>query len=331
VWREAEGIGIANARGAVAAEARKAGRVFAEFNSQPSVLSAALRAMRPHQWVKNLLVFVPLLASRSFADTAGVLGALMMFAAFCATASGIYLVNDLFDLQADRRHPRKRFRPLASGALGLQLGAGLAGVLIAGGIALAAAVGAAHLAIAYAALSLGYSLALKQYPLLDVFILATLYTLRIVAGGVASQHSVTLWLLAFSGFVFLSLALVKRTGEMGRADHSGPARALTRRGYFPEDRPILVMFGTASAFASSIVLALFVNSSAALQPYKAPEVLWGLVPLVLFWQCRLWLSTERGKMHDDPIVYAFRDWVSWVVAGSALAVMLLASWGSAFW
>ena len=331
VWREADGIVIVNASRVVSIEARKFGNVLAEFANQPRLLSMALRAMRPHQWVKNLLVFVPLLASRSFGDTPGLLGALCMFASFCATASGIYLVNDLTDLAADRRHAQKRYRPFASGALPLSFGAGLAGALIATGMTLALVVGAAHVLTAYAAASLAYSLALKRYPLLDVFILAALYTLRIVAGGVAGQHPVTLWLLAFSGFTFLSLALVKRTGEMVHVKHSGFDRTLTRRGYFPEDRPILLMFGTASAFAASVVLALFVNSSAAFEQYRTPEILWGLVPLVLFWQCRLWLSTERGVMHEDPIVYAFHDWVSWLVAVSVLVIMLLASSGPAFW
>lgn len=323
VWREANGIVVVNASRAVLSEARKIGNLLLEVADRPPMLSTALRAMRPHQWVKNVLVFVPLLGSRSLG---GMLGALCIFAGFCATASGIYLVNDLVDLAADRRHVDKRHRPFASGALPLSFGAALAAVLIATGITFGVACGAALLLIAYATVSLGYSLALKQYPLIDVFILAALYTARIVAGGIASHHSVTLWLLAFSGFVFLSLALAKRVGEMNRAVPNFE-RSVTRRGYFPEDRPILLMFGTASSFASSVVLALYVSSSAAVQQYRTPEILWGLVPLILFWQCRLWLSTERGHMYDDPISYASRDWVSWLVATSVLAVMLLASSG----
>ena len=142
---------------------------------------------------------------------------------------------------------------------------------------------------------------------------------------------VTLWLLAFSGFTFLSLALVKRVGEMVPVQKAGSQQALPRRGYRPEDRPVLLMFGTASAFASSVVLALYVNSTAAFQQYSSPELLWGLTPLILFWQLRLWLSTERGLMHDDPIVYASRDWVSWLVAASVVAIVLLASLGARLW
>jgi 4-hydroxybenzoate polyprenyltransferase len=142
---------------------------------------------------------------------------------------------------------------------------------------------------------------------------------------------VTLWLLAFSGFTFLSLALVKRTGEIKQLRDSGREAATTRRGYRSDDVDMLKMFGCSSAFASSVVLALFVGSAAAEQPYASPETLWAMVPLTLFWQLRLWLSTERGHMHDDPIVYASKDWVSWVVAASIIAIMLLASWGVSLW
>ena len=331
VWRDADGIVIVNASPAVVREARALGHVVAELDKRQAVVASAVRAMRPHQWVKNLLVFVPLLASRSFTDWPGLLGALGMFAAFCAAASGIYLINDLLDLAADRRHPRKRHRPFANGTLSLPLGAGLAVALVGIGLALALSVEAAFFLATYAGLSLAYSLALKKYPLLDVFTLSTLYTLRIVAGGVASGHHVTLWLLAFSGFTFLSLALVKRTGELLQIRQPGSEHTVTRRGYRPEDVPILQMFGIASTFASSVVLALFVNSTAALEQYASPALLWGLVPLILFWQLRLWLSTHRGYMHDDPIVYASKDWVSWPVAASVTAIVLLASQGARLW
>jgi 4-hydroxybenzoate polyprenyltransferase/phosphoserine phosphatase len=330
VWRDADGTIIVNASPAVARRARALGHVIAEFDKRQGVVAPAVRAMRPHQWVKNLLVFVPLLASQSFTDWPGLLGALGVFAAFCAMASGIYLLNDLFDLAADRRHPRKRNRPFANGELSLPLGGGLAVVLVGIGLALGVSVGAGFFLASYAVISLAYSMGLKKYPLLDVFILSTLYTLRIVAGGVASSHYVTLWLLAFSGFTFLSLALVKRTTELMQIRQPGSEHTVTRRGYRPEDIPILQMFGVASTYASSVVLALFVNSTAALL-YASPSLLWGLVPLILFWQLRLWLSTYRGHMHDDPIVYASRDWVSWLVAVSVTANVLLASQGARLW
>ena len=287
--------------------------------------------MRPHQWVKNLLVFVPLIASRSFSDRPGLIAAMTLFASFCATASGIYLINDLLDLEADRAHPRKRLRPFASGALAPGLGVALAVALVVAGFALAFATGAAALLATYALISVSYSVLLKKYPLLDVFILAALYTLRVVAGGVASGHLVTLWLLAFSGFTFLSLALVKRTGELVNVRNRRSEAGTTRRGYRPDDIGILEISGVASAFASSVVLALFVGSAAAVPQYQSSETLWAIVPLILFWQLRLWLSTERGRMHDDPIVYASKDWVSWIVGASTVAIVLLASWGGRLW
>ena len=328
IWREAHGIVLVGASPSVTQQAREFGNVVAEFDARRPVASAAIRAMRPHQWVKNLLVFVPIFASQSLGDWAGLLATLGIFASFCVTASGLYLINDFLDLAADRRHLRKRNRPLASGRLSLQLGAVLATALLAMGIALAVFVGAAQPLLIYAGISLAYSIVLKTYPLVDVFTLAALYTLRIVAGGVVSGHQVTLWLLAFSGFTFLSLALVKRAGELMAIHQASSEPAETRRGYRLEDAQIILMFGISSAFASSVVLALYVNSAAAAQQYGSPEVLYGLVPLMLFWQLRLWLSTERGNMHDDPIVYALRDWVSWIVAVSAAIIILLASLGA---
>lgn len=327
VWREAEGIIIVNATNSLNKAARNLGIIISEFPRETSRLAAATRAMRPYQWVKNLLVFVPLLTSQAFTDWQGIVGALVLFMSFCATASGVYVLNDLADLNSDRQHPRKRNRPFASGSLPLSFGFGLSAALLIIGLGLAATVQATSMILLYAVITTAYSFSLKQFPLVDVFTLAALYTLRIVAGGVASDHPVTLWLLAFSGFVFLSLALIKRCGELPRDPlrhyHSTEDR---RRGYFGGDRLLLVMFGVASTFASSVVLALFVGATSATTQYRSPQLLWSLVPLILFWQCRLWLSTERGYMHDDPIVYAFRDWVSWLTGATAVAIILQASW-----
>jgi 4-hydroxybenzoate polyprenyltransferase len=183
----------------------------------------------------------------------------------------------------------------------------------------------AWLALAtYAVLSLAYTIRLKEAPLVDVFILAALYTLRLQGGGEASGHPVSLWLLGFSSFLFLSLALVKRVSELLRLQLSGTIKSAARRGYHVQDQQILEIFGVGAAFASAVVLSLYVQSTSALEIYHRPSVLWGLIPLMLFWQCRLWLSTARGYMHDDPIVYAARDWVSWVVFAFAAALMIFA-------
>lgn len=330
VWRVAGGGILVNAATPVAAQARGLVGIEAEFADRGPPWKALLRAMRPHQWVKNLLVFVPLFTAGAVLDD-GLASAALAFLAFCAAASGIYLLNDLTDLAADRQHPRKRNRPFASGAVSLGAGAGLAVVLL--GIGAALATGAAILPILalYAALSIGYSAKLKELPLVDVFMLAALYSIRLFGGGEASGHRVSLWLLAFSSFLFLSLALVKRVGELSAVlSRSGPVRSgpgrtrAARRGYTPADIAILQNFGCGSAIAASLVLALFIQNEATGARYASPGLLWGIVPLALFWQCRIWLSTARGYMHDDPIVYAVRDWVSWLVVLFAMTLMVAA-------
>jgi 4-hydroxybenzoate polyprenyltransferase/phosphoserine phosphatase len=328
VWREAHSIVLVNAPRSVAERARDSGTVEAEFDDRPSRFRSAIKAMRPHQWLKNLLVFVPMIAAHAILEPVAWTGALLIFAAFCATASGIYIINDLSDLSADRLHPRKRNRPFANGALSVQFGVVLATLLLAAGISFAVAANAVPIIVAYAVTSVGYSLLFKEFPLVDVFILAALYTLRIVGGGVATGHEVSLWLFAFSGFTFLSLALIKRCAELIAISSTEDTKAAARRGYFTADLPILQALGAASAFASSVVLALFVGSDQALTRYAAPEALWAIVPLVLFWQSRLWLVTARGTMHDDPIVYAARDRVSWAVAAGLLVIVIGATFGA---
>jgi 4-hydroxybenzoate polyprenyltransferase/phosphoserine phosphatase len=327
VWREARSIGIVNAPAGVAAAARKGATVEIEIRTRPSVLRAALKVMRPHQWAKNLLVFVPMVMAHAVADPQAWGNALVMLLAFCAAASSIYITNDLVDLEADRRHPRKRRRPLANGSLPIPLGAAMAVGLFVIGLVAANAVGALTVILLYVGASTAYSFFLKKKPIVDVFLLAGLYTIRVLGGGIATEHPASVWLLAFSGFLFLSLALVKRTEEMLAVARSEGERSASRRGYKVEDIPILQMFGCSSAFSSSVVLALFVGSTAASQNYRSPEMLWVIVPLILFWQCRLWLSAARGWMHDDPIVFAMRDWVSWLVVISVLAVVAAAAYG----
>ena len=178
----------------------------------------------------------------------------------------------------------------------------------------------------YAATSLAYSMRLKREPLIDVFVLAGLYTIRLIGGGEATGHTLSLWLLAFASFLFLSLALVKRVAEaMDSAERS--AAALKGRGYGPGDLAILQMFGVCSAFASSLVLALFVQNETTAGRFVLPGLLWGIVPLVLLWNCRIWLSTARGYMHHDPIMYAARDWVTWAIGLATMVVTLVARTG----
>ncbi len=282
--------------------------------------------MRPHQWVKNMLVFVPILTSHALLDLGSWWGGLQAFAAFSAAASGIYLVNDLLDLAADRAHSAKRHRPFASGAAPLGWGIGLGAALLVLAAVLAWQAGILLVVAIYAGASMAYSLTLKRQPLVDVFTLAGLFTIRMFGGGEATGHSLSLWLLAFSIFLFLSLALVKRVAEL-RESAGRVRRTVAGRGYGPGDIEILQTFGVCASFAASLVLALYVQNEAATGRFAAPGLLWGIVPLVLLWNCRMWLSTARGYMHHDPILYAARDRVTWAIVLAVVAVMLAARTG----
>jgi 4-hydroxybenzoate polyprenyltransferase/phosphoserine phosphatase len=323
IWRQAAAVIVVNAPAGVASQVHGSLPVELTIADQPALLPELLKAMRPHQWVKNILAFVPILTAHALTEASAWIGGIVMFLAFCFTASAIYLVNDLLDIAADRAHPRKRLRPFARGAIPLPIGAAAAAVLLTAGVGLALIGHVAWIVAVYALMSVSYSFGLKQLPLVDVFMLGGLYTIRLFGGGEATGHRLSLWLLGFSSFLFLSLALLKRAEEMMSLGSSGGSKA-ARRGYSAADTPILQLFGVASAFASSIVLALFVQSEATAQHYASPNLLWFVVPLLLFWQCRMWLSGARGYMHHDPIVYAARDWVSWAI-GATMAGVLIAA------
>jgi 4-hydroxybenzoate polyprenyltransferase len=323
-WQHAAGAMIVGASADLVRRARMIAHVECVFDHRPSVLHAALKEIRPQQWLKNLLVFVPIVTSGDVLNLSTWTGGLIAFAAFCAAASGVYLVNDLLDLDADRRHPRKRMRPLASGALPITYALVIAPALFLIAALFATYAGILPLVVGYAALSIAYSARLKMLPLVDVFVLGALYTIRLYAGGLATEHPVSLWLLAFSGFLFLGLALMKRVVELRDEKERGGDK-LARRGYVAGDIAILAAFGTASTFISSMVLALYVSSDwAARMPTYNAYALWATVPLLLFWQCRLWLASARGYMTDDPIVFTARDWVSALVAGGLLIAMAVA-------
>ncbi|HEU0215515.1 MAG TPA: UbiA family prenyltransferase [Stellaceae bacterium] len=334
VWREAAAAITVDAPPRLARAVAEVAPIERVFDAGISRGKALLRAMRPHQWLKNLLVFVPLVTARAIGDFAGWGEAALAFAAFSLTASGIYLVNDLCDLAADRQHPNKCNRPLASGALPLRTGLAVAPLLLLAGAAIGAGAGVFPVLALYAALSLGYSFHLKTQPLVDVFVLAALYTIRVIGGGIATGYTVSLWLLAFSSFLFLSLAMVKRVAELqalARRERRGPARLeavggrkvkVAGRGYLASDAHILELMGVAASFVTSLVLALYMQSAIMPVNDHRPTLAWGIVPLILFWQCRLWLVTARGEMHHDPILFAARDWVSWVVTAASFALLL---------
>jgi 4-hydroxybenzoate polyprenyltransferase len=283
-----------------------------------------LKAIRVYQWVKNLLVFLPAVGANALFQPGTFLSASAAFVCFSLTASGVYLLNDLANLEADRRHHRKHTRPFPSGAIPLEWGLIWGPGLIAFAIALAVTVSPALAGalLLYVILTSAYSAVLKTKPLVDVFTLAGLYMLRVFAGGAVTGHQLSVWLLSFSGFLFLSLAFLKRFIEI-KGVSSDSDRELSRRGYFVSEEPALAALGIGSSFASALVLALYVDTSTAELIYHTPQTIWGLVPLALFWQCRMWLSATRGYVQDDPIVYAAKDWVSWLVAAMAIVLYLL--------
>jgi 4-hydroxybenzoate polyprenyltransferase len=283
------------------------------------------RALRLHQWLKNLLLFVPLLTAHRIADASLLGRTALAFLAFGMTASSVYMANDLLDLDSDRRHPRKRLRPFASGRLPLAVG--LAGIplLLTAGFTLATVLSPAFALVlaGYFVVTTAYTFRLKQLALLDVICLAGLYVLRIFAGAAVTQITVSNWLLAFSAFAFLSLALVKRVSELKVVEQAA-GDALRGRGYTLADLPIVSQMGVSSGQLAVVVLALYVHSGDVAGLYLHPMRLWFVCGLVFFWMSRVWLLAGRGQMHDDPVVFAARDPTSYVLFALTAAVLLWA-------
>ena len=281
--------------------------------------AALLQAMRPHQWVKNGLVFLPLVAAHQLTN-----GPLMLTVAagaglFSAMAAAIYLFNDYNDVEADQAHPTKRHRPIASGRLSPKIALS-AGILLAAG-ALLGALGLniqfAGLLMAYALVSMSYTLGLKRIAVVDVFALVSLYLLRIIAGAALAGIAASPWLLAFSLFLFFSLGLVKRQTELQRLSQTGGS-SIPGRGWIVADTPLVRTLGVGAGLMAVLILALYIDSEQAQSLYAQPEWLWVACPLLLFWVSHVWRVTERGEMHDDPVVFALRDRVS-----VALGVLML--------
>ncbi len=297
------------------------GQVFA--GAAPS-LRLWIKEARLYQWVKNLLVFVPAILAHAIAQPPVLVATLLAFLAFGLCASSVYLINDLLDLQADRQHRFKRQRPFASGALSAGSGVLVAALLLYAAIAIALLVNGAFCAVlaAYYVCTWAYSLRLKRAALIDVVMLAGLYTLRLIAGAAAAGVAASFWLLAFSIFLFLSLGIVKRYTEVAE-DHKAGRVAGHGRGYSAADLPLLMSLGTAAGYCAIVVMALYVNSPESQALYRHARGLWLICPMMLFWISRIWLMTTRGLMHDDPIIFALRDRVSLLIFGAVAAVVAL--------
>ncbi len=277
-----------------------------------------VKALRPHQWLKNLLVFIPAVAAHRF-DPETMVAVVCAFTALSLCASGGYVLNDLLDVANDRRHPRKRHRPFASGRLSIGVGIGLIGVTWLAGFGLAAAtlpLSFVLLAAGYLVTTAAYSTALKRIAVLDVMVLAGLYVVRVLAGGLAASIMVSSWLLAFTLFVSLSLAFLKRFIEV-RAASASDATHIPGRGYRTDDAGWLHSVGLTSAYLGVLVLALYANSTDVTRLYAHPERLLLTCPVVLFWATRTWFLAHRGELHDDPVVAVALDPVTYVVLGVA--------------
>ena len=312
VWKAAQSGVVVNGSQRLARLAARHTRIEKTIDRPVPTLKALIQALRPHQWVKNTLVFVPIITTNALGDLNAWVHALLAFVAFCLIASATYLINDLLDLKADRSHPEKRNRPFANGTLPIRTGMAIAPLLFIAGLIVSVLAGVWFFLLFYATVSLAYSLKLKEMALVDLFALAFLYTIRLFAGGVATGFHVSMWLLAFSGFLFFSLAAVKRIAELLTL-RTGKEHYASRRGYLREDLIPLQAMGIGSSVASSLVMALYVQSQTASGIYASQQTLWALVPLFLFWQCRLWLLSARGLIREDPIAYTIRDRGSWAV------------------
>jgi 4-hydroxybenzoate polyprenyltransferase len=283
-----------------------------------------IKVFRLHQWVKNILIFMPAIAAHTMMTADVWKNLTLAFLSFSLCASFVYVLNDLLDLDSDRKHPRKRYRPFASGHVPIWLGVALTPLLISSSLFLASVVGVSFLywLLIYLVLTSLYSWVLKRLVIVDVLTLAILYTLRIVAGAAAVEMPLSFWILAFSIFLFLSLAFIKRDAEL--QSHDGEVQQLHGRGYIKSDAQLIQQLGVSSGYAAVLVLALYINSENVIKLYKMPEMIWGAVPLLLWWLSWMWFKANRGLMYDDPIVFAIKDKTSLCIGALFIGAFALA-------
>jgi 4-hydroxybenzoate polyprenyltransferase len=330
-------VWAAAARALVVGPSRTLARAIAGLGVAAQVVEVAparaartlFRALRPHQWAKNVLLFLPIALAHELNDAARLVEAFVAFVAFSAVSSAGYLFNDMIDIEADRNHPTKRARPFAAGTLSIPTGALALLVLLASGFALALyalSPAFAGMLAAYLAATVAYSLALKEQLFLDVLVLAGLYTHRVLAGGVATQIAVSPWLLAFSVFFFLSLALLKRYVELLQRISSAGSQeeSIIGRAYRRVDVGLVETMGVSSGYLSILVLGLYVSREEVAGQYATPTLLWLVVPLMLYWISRIWLLARRGRLTADPVLFATTDPPSYVILAAIAAIALVA-------
>ena len=324
VWRSAKAayvVGTTERAEQAAAATSLKGTILEPSASFRTSLRTWTSAIRGHHWAKNLLLFLPLVLSHNLL-LVPLVQTFFGFVLYGLCASGLYILNDLLDLHSDREHPWKKERPFAAGEISIPEG------LLASFLLLSAAIGLGFLLdlqfglalVGYAALTMVYSLYLKKIALLDVFVLSSFYSFRILAGALISGTPLSQWFLAFSMFFFLSLAMAKRysellhAGELVMAGNSG-------RGYHTGDRELLLSLGVGSSFSAVVIFSLYIHSPEVRLLYSSPESLFLLCPIVLYWLSRTWLMAHRGELREDPVTLAIRDPVSYGVALASAAVI----------
>ncbi len=325
--RHAGSAMIANPERGLATRLRRGGiAVERQFDDRAGALKTFLSAIRIHQWAKNVLVLVPFLLSHSLTGP-HIAAAVTAFFCFSLCASATYIVNDMLDIDADRRHPRKRARPFASGEMSAWTGAVVAVVFVAGALLAAGfLLPPAFLLwlLLYIVSTFAYSLYLKRIVLVDVILLSCLYTVRVLAGGAATNIPISPWLSAFSVFLFLSLAMVKRFSELRNALERGTKFA-HGRGYLSADIEQMRSFGTASAYAAVVVFAMYISGRDVTVLYHHPGRLWLAAPLMLLWLSRVWLLASRGELNEDPIIFAVTDRMSLLMGAAVVLIAVLAA------
>lgn len=314
VWKSARGAGIVGNQSKFFSKIDEDCIIFKTFEEKSNKFKLFFNEIRIHQWVKNLLLLFPLLMAHLLSANLFLM-VLLSFISFSLCASKVYLLNDLFDLESDRHHPTKKNRPLASGALSIKFAFLLIPLffIISFGISLLWLPLDFTIALAiYFVLTTSYSLKLKSFYIIDIILLASLYTLRLIAGAVAVNVYISPWLLEFSMFLFLSLAVIKRYTELRIMIEQNKTES-KGRGYSVEDMSLLRAIGMASGYIAVFVFTLYINSKEVIQLYKQPELLWPVAVCLLYWITRMWFLAHRGKMHDDPIVFTVKDYVSYIV------------------
>ncbi len=326
VWEHCNSAVVVDASTSVLARVRSIATVERIYSSDKNSAKLLFYAMRPRQWIKNLLIFVNVLMAHQLSDLALMTSTLAAFFAFCLCASAVYLMNDLFDLDADRKHSSKRFRAFSSGSLNPIYGIVAAPVLLVLAFLFAAIAGGAFplALLVYFAVTVLYSLFLKRIVILDVLVLAMLYTLRIVAGAAVAVVMPSFWLMSFAMFIFGSLAMAKRYAELKMLEAQDTTWA-SGRGYHVGDLALISSLGVSSGYIAILVLALYVNSPDVLELYHNVNFIWLLCPLLMYWIGRIWLLASRGTLDQDPVIFATRDPVSYLVGFFSLLILWAAT------